>query len=157
MAAEIRHTVSETKPVQLAGKSAISAKLPATSARSASNVRNKNNREHNQVNKTIGVTGHNDRGPMTVEVNDGNTFQKLTMEADSGTETSTIRESTFKDRFPNTLHRGTDRVQNYDRTPIKGIQGTFKATVRLFGRTHTDTRASGQVLEHHWPELPEPP
>ncbi len=46
LAAEIRHTDSETKPVQLADKAAISATLLTTSARSASNARNNNNREH---------------------------------------------------------------------------------------------------------------
>ncbi len=92
------------------------------------------------VKTTIGVTGHRDRVHTEVEVGDGHNFQKITMEVDSGADTSMIRESMFKVKFPNTtLRTGTEKVQNYDQTPIKGIRGTFKATVRLFGRTHTDT------------------
>ncbi len=62
------------------------------------------------------------------------------MEADTGAETSTLWESVFKDRFPDTtIKTGIGKIQNYDQTPIKGIQGTFKAMVRLFSRIHTGT------------------
>ncbi len=59
---------------------------------------------------------------MEVEVSNGHNFQEITMEVDSGANTSMIQESMFKDKFPNTkLWTGTDKVQNYDQTPIKGI------------------------------------
>ncbi len=72
---------------------------------------------------TIGVTCHRDRVHTEVEVGDGHSFQKITMEVDSGADSSLIRESVIKDKFPSTtLSDRADKVQNYDQTPVMGIR-----------------------------------